>query len=176
MAVHLEVLGPSDWRRLREVRLRALADAPDAFWTTLAEAQRMDEAAWQERLAPSTGWFVAVADGLDMGLAACTEHRDSDGSAHVVSMWVAPQARRLGAGRLLLDACVAWARERGLTPVRLEVVDANVAAVGLYERYGFLPTGVVGTFPPPREHLTEHERALDLGPVRSAASRSRSDR
>ena len=163
MAVHLEVLGPSDWRRLREVRLKALADAPDAFWTTLAEARRLDEAAWSERLGPSTGWFVAVADGLDVGLAACAEHRDSDGSAHVISMWVAPRARRVGAGRLLLDACVAWARERALTPVRLEVVDANVAAVALYEGYGFLPSGVVGTFPPPREHLTEHERALHLG-------------
>lgn len=119
---------------------------------------------------PADRWFVAVVDGVDVGLAACAEHRDSDGSAHVISMWVAPQARRVGAGRLLLDACVAWARERALTPVRLEVVDANAAAVTLYERYGFLPTGVVGTFPPPREHLSEHERALHLRPVHSGAS------
>jgi hypothetical protein len=46
--------------------------------------------------------------------------------------------------------------------VRLEVGDTNAYAVRLYERAGFVPTGVTASLPPPRAHITEHERILDL--------------
>jgi len=56
----------------------------------------------------------------------------------------------------------AWARAAGHTALRLDVGDANARAVGLYARLGFAPTGVTSAFPPPRQHVVEHERALLL--------------
>jgi hypothetical protein len=46
--------------------------------------------------------------------------------------------------------------------LRLWVADANTVAVRLYEQRGYRATGETGTFPPPREHITEHARALVL--------------
>ena len=42
-------LTPDDWRTLREIRLAALADAPDAFMTTYADAVGLDEQQWRVR-------------------------------------------------------------------------------------------------------------------------------
>jgi len=42
-----------EWRTLRELRLRALADAPDAFARTLAEKEGRSDAEWSRMLAPS---------------------------------------------------------------------------------------------------------------------------
>jgi ribosomal protein S18 acetylase RimI-like enzyme len=66
-----------------------------------------------------------------------------DGAWLVISMWVEPSARGRGIGRALLDAVVEWAKERDPSrAIRLSVTDGNDAARRLYERYGFVDTGV----------------------------------
>ena len=44
-------LTPAAWREYRAIRLAALAEAPDAFGSTLAEARRLRAADWHARLA-----------------------------------------------------------------------------------------------------------------------------
>lgn len=159
----IERLGPADHDRARVVRLRALGDAPDAFWTTLAEEEQRPPALWRERLAAAdSATFVAHRGGVDVGLVVGAPHRGQEGDAGLFSMWVAPEARRAGVADALVSAVIAWARDGGYRTLRLEVSDANEAAVRLYERRGFAATGHGGSFPPPRDHITEHERALDL--------------
>ena len=46
----IERLGPDDWQEFREIRLRALADAPTAFGMTLADAEQQTEDTWRARL------------------------------------------------------------------------------------------------------------------------------
>ena len=65
-------------------------------------------------------------------------------------------------GDRLVDAVIDWARAGGYARVVLEVGDANVPAMRLYERKGFEPTGRTGTLPELRTNLREHERALVL--------------
>jgi len=155
--------GPDAYERVRAVRLRALADSPDAFWTTLEQAEAMPAELWRERLAATdAATFVATLDGADVGLVVGGPHHDGEG-AGLYAMWVAPEARGAGVGDALVAAVVAWARQAGHRRLRLEVADANEPAIRLYSRAGFTPTGATSRMPPPREHLTEHERALDLG-------------
>ena len=45
---------PEDWVEFREIRLRALADAPDAFGMTLTGALEQTESAWRSRLLRET--------------------------------------------------------------------------------------------------------------------------
>jgi ribosomal-protein-alanine N-acetyltransferase len=58
-------------------------------------------------------------------------------------MWGAPEARGRGLGRGLVEAVLAWARERGAPALVLEVTDTEAArpAAALYRSLGFEPTG-----------------------------------
>jgi ribosomal protein S18 acetylase RimI-like enzyme len=77
-------------------------------------------------------------------------------------MWVAPEARGRGVGEELITAVVDWARASSFARLALDVADHNRHAIALYERSGFRATGVSGTLPAPRQHVTEHRRVLRL--------------
>ena len=155
-------LMPGDGPRLRAIRLRALADAPDAFATTLAEARAWSDARWEEQVA-TLPTFVWHEHGADLGMVRGAP-RDGDPEArYLISLWVAPEARGRGVGAALVHAVVAWARAEGLRRLFLDVGARNDAAQALYARLGFAVSGVTGTLPAPRERVCEVEMVLELG-------------
>ncbi|MHB8634989.1 MAG: GNAT family acetyltransferase [Fimbriimonadaceae bacterium] len=50
---------------------------------------------------------------------------------------VAPNRRRSGFGRLMVEAAEAWLRERGAPKVQLMVRETNAAVMAFYERLGY---------------------------------------
>jgi RimJ/RimL family protein N-acetyltransferase len=149
---------------LWSLRLRALADAPEAFADTLDEASARGPGAGEELLAGQAHGrqFVAVAE-LAGELVGMTGVRRADWAkfrhrATLWGMWVAPEARRAGVAGVMLDQAVAWCRAAGVGSVALSVVVGNLAALRLYRRAGFV---VYGTDPdamreggrPVAEHL-----------------------
>jgi ribosomal-protein-alanine N-acetyltransferase len=62
--------------------------------------------------------------------------------AEILTLAVAPEARRAGLGRALLDAACAAARQGGATRLFLEVAATNAAARGLYGAAGFRQIGL----------------------------------
>jgi len=156
----LKTLGAGDWARYRDIRLRALADTPNAFARTLSEEQAFSEEKWRSRLSGDGVVVVAEAGGQDAGLVGGVPLQDRADAACLVSMWVAPDHRRSGTGKALVQVVVAWAREAGFQTLVLDVADENTGTAAFYERLGFHRTGRTGTLPPPRTHITEHERAL----------------
>lgn len=94
--MHVRQAVDGDEGTVRLVRLRARADAPEAFGSTLEREQDRTPASW-----------------------------------------------RRGGAADLVEAVLAWSREVGAETVRLHVVDGNVSACRIYERYGFRPTGQV---------------------------------
>src|SRR5918994_476305 len=159
--VRLEQLTAEDGPRLRAIRLHALRDAPDAFSSTLEEAAARPPGDWSRQLL-ELPTFVAVSNGLDVGMVRCTRDGTSTETAWLISMWVAPEMRRKGVGAALVDAVIDWARSNGVTRLLLDVADHNTSAIALYARKGFAPNEAVGTFPPPREHIREHQWELRL--------------
>lgn len=161
MPIVVQQLLPSDWKRFRDVRLSALADTPDAFGSTLVKEEKLSEPEWMKRLDRSdAATFVAVDEaGKDVGLIVGAPYDDQAG---LYAMWVAPSTRHRGVGSILVDAVIAWSRAGGFETLLLDVSDTNVAAIALYARMGFEPTGVTGTLPEPRQHVLEHQRALSL--------------
>lgn len=130
---------------LRQVRLRAVADSPEAFGEELEHAEGLPEATWAERaargsegLSPVT-FFATDGDAIT-GMAA--GHGDA-GEVFLVGMWVAPEARRRGAGAALVAAVAGWARGLGADALLLHVADGNEPARSLYERCGFIDDGEV---------------------------------
>lgn len=156
----VERAGPEDWQRLRDLRLSALADAPDAFASALEEEGNFSEADWRGRLSDED-WitFFARIGETYLGLATCGLYDDAAG---LYSMWVAPKARGRGLGDALVQAVVAVARAQGHSQLLLDVGDENLPAIRLYARNGFRPTGLLETLPPPRDHVKEHQRRLLL--------------
>ncbi len=158
MSSTIERLLPGDWQRFRRLRLDALKDSPDAFWTTYEESLAQPEDFWRNRLqVPRVAYFTTSADE---GLVGVGPDINDDAEAVLISMWVSPDARGRGVGERLARVAIDFARGDGFVAIRLEVVDTNESAIRLYERLGFVPSGITARFPPPREHLTEHERRL----------------
>ena len=62
-----KTLGAGDWARYRDIRLRALADTPNAFARTLLEEQAFSEEKWRSRLSGEGLVVVAEAGGQDAG-------------------------------------------------------------------------------------------------------------
>ncbi|WP_028652093.1 GNAT family N-acetyltransferase [Nocardioides halotolerans] len=144
--LELRILTPDDWPTWRELRLAALADAPAAFGSTLAEWQGAGdtEERWRSRLSiPGARDVVAVLDGAPVGMVSGVPGRD-DESAELISMWVSPSARGHGVGDRLVQAVEDWAADRGAARLRLSVMPDNDAARALYERNGFADTGEPG--------------------------------
>jgi GNAT superfamily N-acetyltransferase len=160
-AASIERLGSGDGERLRAIRIRALADAPDAFGSTLEEATARPLERWEQMLR-ELPTFVATASGCDVGLVRSTVHERFTDAGCLISMWVAPEARRGGVGSSLVDAVAGWAREQGFGRLILDVVETNTPAIALYSRKGFVPSGEVGRLPPPREHVREIQLVLKL--------------
>lgn len=71
--------------------------------------------------------------------------------AHVLNVCVAPEHRRLGFGRRMLEHLVAIARGHRATVVFLEVRPSNPAAITLYLDFGFRQLAVRRNYYPARE-------------------------
>ena len=154
-------LGAHEGLRLRAIRLRSLADAPDAFGSTHDEALARPPDSWSAQLR-ELPTFVAVADGEDVGMVRGARDDSRAETAWLISMWVAPEVRRQGVGEALIDAVVEWARASGARRLLLDVGDHNRPAIALYARMGFEPNGRTGSLPAPRDHIHEHQRELRL--------------
>lgn len=151
--IELRVLAPDDWPIWRELRLAALAEAPYAFGSRLADWQGDGDRAerWRGRLEiPGSHNLVALLDGRPAGMASGvpTEHR----VVELISMWVHPDARGRGVGDRLLAAVEQWARQERAEVLKLAVVEGNAAAAGLYRRNGFQLTAEVGDLMPDGVH------------------------
>jgi GNAT superfamily N-acetyltransferase len=134
-------LTASDWQLFREIRLRALREAPYAFGSTAADAEHLGAAEWRRRLTARTA-FAAMQGGLAIGLAAGIV-ADSREAAELVSMWVDPSRRGIGVGAQLVEAVVDWATDARFKRLRLWVAAGNDSAERLYARLGFVRTGEV---------------------------------
>lgn len=169
MRIEIQRATARDWRRWKTIRLRALEEAPDAFGSTLEAERGFDDSVWRERLGKRSSACLLATHAredasVELGLVACMPYEGkAAGSAGIFSMWVAPEARRAGVGLALMRAAIDWARSEGFERIYLDVGDANPAAIALYESLGFVATGRTGTLDPPREHILEHERVLELG-------------
>lgn len=141
--MELHPVGGDDWKAFRDLRLRALREDPDAFGATYEDQRRRTANWWREWASKSEAGethvlFLASNAGTWVGMAGGVVE---DETAWLISMWVAPEARRRGIGRRLTNAIVAWAREGGRPRIALHVETTNQAATALYRSMGFEPTG-----------------------------------
>src|SRR5579863_10285894 len=143
--IHLRTIGIEDWQLWRKLRLEALAEAPYAFASKLADWQGEGdtESRWRGRLTDVPLNIIAEWRGTAVGMISATAP-SPQGSVELLSMWVAPPARRRGIGDALVDAVLAWAHKRKAATVVLAVFEGNEPATVLYGRQGFKDVGAIG--------------------------------
>ena len=136
----VRALYPDDWRTVRDLRLAALRDASEALGAGPDAAEPGTERYWRgwpARGTPLAGFLAARPVGL-VGVVAANA---DPGTAQLVALWVAPEARGVGVGDALVDAVAGVAREWGCRGLHLEVLTTNVPAIRLYRRHGFVLSG-----------------------------------
>ena len=141
----MEIVGlePRDWPRWRALRLAALAEAPYAFGSTLAEwtGDGDTEERWRSRWVGVPHNLVLVLAAHDVGMVGLAPP-DAEDLPELLSMWVAPEARGTGASDRGVDAVLALAADLYPgRPVVLSVYEENAAARRLYARHGFVDAG-----------------------------------
>jgi GNAT superfamily N-acetyltransferase len=131
-----------DWAAMRDIRLAALQDAPDAFAATYHQEVSFTEAQWRTRIDRGGSFlaYVPEVSASDPAGLSCGYLTDPD-TVNLVSMWVNPQARGHGVGQALIAAVTGWARARAAQSVHLWVTETNSPARRLYQRCGFSLTG-----------------------------------
>jgi RimJ/RimL family protein N-acetyltransferase len=131
---------PDQWRTSRDLRLRALADAPDAFCSSLEQERSFDESMWKSRL-ERAHTVIAWAGPDAVGAATGKPDPHEEGGREIVGMWVDPAHRGRGVAAALIGELVAWARAEGSPSIALWVAEDNSPARRLYEKCGFVATG-----------------------------------
>ena len=102
--------------------------------------------------APDSTWLLVMDDDaapVGCGAVQPWSHTVPDAPGDVGElkrMYIRPAARGRGLSRLLLDALVAVARDRGMRALVLETGTEQPEAIGLYTSYGFTPTELWGPY------------------------------
>ena len=79
--------------------------------------------------------WIATRASQRLGSIFCVR-LDSE-TAKLRLFLLVPQARGLGLGKLLLQACIAYAREKKYRRIRLWTHESHTAACALYKAHGF---------------------------------------
>ena len=83
--------------------------------------------------------LVALEDGRVLGYVGMMCVLDE---GQIINVAVHPDARRRGVGRSLMQAAEAYAKERGIVFLSLEVRESNSAARSLYSSLGWEEQGI----------------------------------
>lgn len=84
----------------------------------------------------SVAFFITRADGVPAGSGGVKFYEDF---GELKRMYVRPQFRGRGLGKLMLKHLEEFARQQGTTVLRLETGIYQPEAMGLYERMGYRP-------------------------------------
>lgn len=125
---------------LRDLRLRSLRDAPDAFGQPLAEARKMSAQEWHHKAKQACdgderAWLFAQREQVPIGLVHGRRRRPA--TLLLFSMWVDPRSRRAGVGSQLIGSLEAWAARWGARETVLWVLRDNERALDFYGHLGF---------------------------------------
>lgn len=111
----------------------------------------------QELESPHSYPIVALEEGRVVGYLCLVSLFEE---AQILDVAVDTEARNRGIARRLIDFAETVAREKGAEFMALEVRDSNHAARSLYEKLGYLHTGVRKKYYEGREDAVLMEKKL----------------
>jgi putative acetyltransferase len=114
---------------------RALIAELEAYLVPLYPSESRHGYSVEKLIAEAVAFFLIRDAGAAAGCGGIQLHGTEYGE--IKRMYVRPQFRGLGFGKLMLDHFEDYARNQGIRLLRLETGIHQHAAIGLYERAGF---------------------------------------
>jgi ribosomal protein S18 acetylase RimI-like enzyme len=147
--VEIRLVTADDAREYWNIRLRALRDESSAFGAAYEEEvdKPIEDIVNQirERSVQDNYILGAFKDGVLMGIVGFVREKRTKlrHKGNIWGMYVVPEARGKGTGRLLLTEVVRRSHNlQGLEQINLTVTSNNKSAKKLYETIGFRCYGV----------------------------------
>jgi ribosomal protein S18 acetylase RimI-like enzyme len=158
--VEIREIGADAWQAIRDIRLAALQDAPDAFASTYEHQVAFGEADWVRWIGRGCNFLAYAPEAGTAPVGIVGGYQADPGTMELISLWVSPPVRGNGTGQALVEAVVGRARAKGMSRVHLWVTESNLSARLLYERCGFQPTGE-------RQPLPSNTQVTEIAMARS---------
>jgi ribosomal protein S18 acetylase RimI-like enzyme len=161
-------LEAADAEAFREVRLRGLAEHPEAFTSTVEEWDGpLEKFVDRIQKAHVVGAFEAQTGKLVGHIILATHISPSLRQRHKCEVWsvyVLPEARGHDLARRMMEAIIAEGRAQGFLYLKLAVSAGNDKARSLYESLGFVHFGTEPDYKsmPDGGFLDEHFLQLKL--------------
>lgn len=131
---------PADATAIAAIHTAAIAERKSTF-----EIAPRSAADFEKRVGSRTHpLLIAEVDGRIVGWAGVSPYSSRSCYAGIgeCSVYVAPEARGKGVGRVLAEALAASAEEQGLHKLTGKLFTDNIASAKLCERCGFRAVGV----------------------------------
>ena len=140
-SVHVEIIDPDQWMRVRNIRLRSLQANPEAFGGTFEKESVEDESTWREKFSKND-FLIASIDGHDAAMMYIEVLKgDFGATCWIGGCWSDPKYRGTG----LFKAMMAFvdSQDRGWEIQGLGVFTDNDSAIAAYEKLGFVQMGEI---------------------------------
>ncbi|PHV13217.1 GNAT family N-acetyltransferase [Chitinimonas sp. BJB300] len=143
MQEQIERIHPDQADVLRDLRLRGLEEAPEAFGPRYTDIAARPKEYWHQHVlhyasSQDSATFLLYRNGKPVGMAGAYLEGSRRDHAYICNMWVDPTYRRGGAGGRLVDTATRWLAEQGVERINAWVVETNTTALRFYETLGFV--------------------------------------
>lgn len=124
------------------------------------DGDRLSRAQYRRHLRSHSAQVLIADESGETSGSAVVFFRRTSRRARLYSLAVAGPCRGRGVGIALLNAVIEVATSRGCCALRLEVRRDNTAAIGLYERLGFVKSGEIAAYYEDDADACRYELAL----------------
>lgn len=130
-------LGKDEWERLKDIRIRALIENPEAFGADLHEIQSWSKEDWLKDY-NKEDYLVATINGKDVGMLYIEVlNGDHGATCWIGGCWTDPMYRGKGVMRAIFNYIDKHAVSRNWTRQGLGVWTDNYNAIKAYELLRF---------------------------------------
>jgi len=139
--VKVSLITQNEWKRLKEIRLRALIENPEAFGDNLADAMKLSESDWLKYY-EKNDYLVASINGKDIGMLYIEVlNGDHGATCWIGGCWTDPNFRGSGVMRALFNYIDLNGEVNGWQRQGLGVWIDNLPAIYAYKSLGFTFAG-----------------------------------
>ena len=163
MCIMIERIKHGQWKRLRDLRLRALSESPKAFMSTLESASQRSPESWAKQADASVSGseritLLASQDGAMIGIAALYHMNNKpEDWGELLQVWVDPDFRRMSVAAQMIQKIHSWAYNNQYRVIIATVHIENPGAIRFYKKLGYETDSIETAQSPPRDHVLRYE-------------------